>query len=907
MPTISNLSFRVNFNLTGTPTLVLTDTTTSPPAGLVGIFSITQPDGYTRTGNINSPDITSAGGSFSYTLRLDSLNGLQCGTYTIVYSGNAPGYLSTDYTRTFTFQYEAPALVITEDFNVFTPLLRYKDDTVYTKAGFTNGAITRAWTAVSTPTGTKTGSSQIFDLIHNGNYYSANYTTTLTSSLTYTSSTLSWLTVSETVSKTVTSCIDAPPSVTELVSSISDLKTELDEAINTCQTYDNIKADFEYAESLFMHIIDKIKVNDMDSIFTDLNDLLSVLANHQIPACNPTNIIIPPYDLSLYSSVIWGSIGGNIANQTDVNLQNVTNNGSVTTNKITTGGVGLTGMTAGSGALYYNAAGNRVTVANYNSNGSVYFEVNGGQYTMILNPNLSVRLLGYTTNGFLKTSSSNGTLVVDTTSYISTYPAAGIAVSTGTAWGTSIVDNSANWNDAYTYRITSATSPLSITSNVISISQSSGSTNGYLSSTDWTTFNNKFDLPALTNGSVIFSNGTTLAQDNANFFWDDTNNRLGIGNSSPQNTLDVIRGTAGAMGRSTYESGSFSYNGDMKWGIYTSAAAGAGGASLMFGATNFTAGGSYPGFELQFSPSSTLSSNYMRFNSVGRNASGTVTTSVQDILSLFQAGNVAIGTSTNAGYKLDVNGTGRFQDNLLISKNQNALTGVEASNTTAQTTARATLTLTSDSGFFRISKLSTSYVAGSSNLFGGGDTLLANSTGNNLVIYNQVAGGLIRFTAGGQNASHMQLTASGRLLIGTTTENTYLLDVNGTARVTSTVTLSDLAGTGSRMVIVSATGVLSSQAITTGTVTSVDMSVPTGFAISGNPVTSTGTLALAFASGYSLPTNVKQSNWDDAYTWVSGFPSQTGNGGKYLTTDGSTLSWGDSIPGFESSFLLMGA
>jgi len=77
-----------------------------------------------------------------------------------------------------------------------------------------------------------------------------------------------------------------------------------------------------------------------------------------------------------------------------------------------------------------------------------------------------------------------------------------------------------------------------------------------------------------------------------------------------------------------------------------------------------------------------------------------------------------------------------------------------------------------------------------------------------------------------------------------------------------------------------------------GTVTSVDISVPTGFAISGNPITTSGTLALAFASGYSLPTNTKQSNWDDAYTFVNNFPSQTENNGKYLTTDGSVLSWG---------------
>jgi len=76
-----------------------------------------------------------------------------------------------------------------------------------------------------------------------------------------------------------------------------------------------------------------------------------------------------------------------------------------------------------------------------------------------------------------------------------------------------------------------------------------------------------------------------------------------------------------------------------------------------------------------------------------------------------------------------------------------------------------------------------------------------------------------------------------------------------------------------------------------GTVTSVAMSVPTGFVIGGSPITSSGTLALSFASGYSLPTTAKQSQWDDAYTFVSNFPTQTGNNGKYLKTNGSVLSW----------------
>lgn len=52
-----------------------------------------------------------------------------------------------------------------------------------------------------------------------------------------------------------------------------------------------------------------------------------------------------------------------------------------------------------------------------------------------------------------------------------------------------------------------------------------------------------------------------------------------------------------------------------------------------------------------------------------------------------------------------------------------------------------------------------------------------------------------------------------------------------------------------------------------GTVTSVDMTVPIGLAISGNPITTSGTLAITFASGYSIPTTTNQTNWTTAYGW----------------------------------------
>ena len=58
-----------------------------------------------------------------------------------------------------------------------------------------------------------------------------------------------------------------------------------------------------------------------------------------------------------------------------------------------------------------------------------------------------------------------------------------------------------------------------------------------------------------------------------------------------------------------------------------------------------------------------------------------------------------------------------------------------------------------------------------------------------------------------------------------------------------------------------------------GTVTSVALSAPTGFTVSGSPVTTSGTLALAFTTGYGIP------------------PLMTGNSGKFLTTNGTTMSW----------------
>ncbi len=115
----------------------------------------------------------------------------------------------------------------------------------------------------------------------------------------------------------------------------------------------------------------------------------------------------------------------------------------------------------------------------------------------------------------------------------------------------------------------------------LSILQSDTTQSGFLSNTDWNTFNGKFNLPSLTSGSVLFSNGTTIAQDNTNLFWNDTNNRLGIGNNAPEVTLDVT-------GQARFTSGARFVNvgiGYSPWG-QNSNEIGANGSHFIIQATN---------------------------------------------------------------------------------------------------------------------------------------------------------------------------------------------------------------------------------------------------------------------------------------------------------------------------------
>ena len=125
-------------------------------------------------------------------------------------------------------------------------------------------------------------------------------------------------------------------------------------------------------------------------------------------------------------------------------------------------------------------------------------------------------------------------------------------------------------------------------------------------------------------GRVLFEGTGNVLQESANLFWDNTNSRLGIGTASPIAPL-VVQSNSGALGISIRQRTGNDF------------------ANLLFtNLSDTTLGG--VGY---------VSTSRMRFMTGGLG-------DAFERLSVFQStGNIAIGTTTDAGFKLDVNGTAR--------------------------------------------------------------------------------------------------------------------------------------------------------------------------------------------------------------------------------------------------------
>lgn len=117
--------------------------------------------------------------------------------------------------------------------------------------------------------------------------------------------------------------------------------------------------------------------------------------------------------------------------------------------------------------------------------------------------------------------------------------------------------------------------------------------------------------------------------------------------------------------------------------------------------------------------------------------------------------------------------------------------------------------------------------------------------------------------------------------ISTATQTALNLKQNTLVSGTNIKTINGQSLLGSGDVTISAGG--------GGTVSSVALDVPVGFAVSGSPITTSGIIGLSFATGYSLPTNANQSNWTNAYNNRISALTTSGNSG-VATLSNNTLN-----------------
>jgi len=268
-------------------------------------------------------------------------------------------------------------------------------------------------------------------------------------------------------------------------------------------------------------------------------------------------------------------------------------------------------------------------------------------------PAATTSVNGYLTstdwNTFNNKSNTNGTvtsvvaLTIDTSGIditstavtTTTTPVITLNVPTASATNRGAL-SSTDWTTFNSKQATiSVTAPVVLTGATISMPAATTSVNGYLTSADWTTFNNKYNLPSLTSGSVLFSNGATIVQDNANFFWDDTNNRLGIGTNAPDSSLQVI--------------------GTIRWDNLSSSN---GGTTARY--SSFTNTGQSSFFGVDSSVGGFTGVAYSAFIYTDSKPIVFAPSAVARVI-IDTSGRTSIGYTTNPStYMLDVNGTGRF-------------------------------------------------------------------------------------------------------------------------------------------------------------------------------------------------------------------------------------------------------
>ena len=165
---------------------------------------------------------------------------------------------------------------------------------------------------------------------------------------------------------------------------------------------------------------------------------------------------------------------------------------------------------------------------------------------------------GISVSGSPITSSGTITVTNSAPDQVVSLTGAGTTTTSGTYPNFTITSNDQYTGTVTSVGLTSSTSGVTITGSPVTssgslnfeIATASGSATGLLSSTDWTTFNNKQN--ALTNpitgtgtsGQVAYWSGTNTQTGSNNLFWDSANTRFSIGLNTPISRLFLSTDTS---------------------------------------------------------------------------------------------------------------------------------------------------------------------------------------------------------------------------------------------------------------------------------------------------------------------------------------------------------------------------
>jgi len=334
---------------------------------------------------------------------------------------------------------------------------------------------------------------------------------------------------------------------------------------------------------------------------------------------------------------------------------------------------------------------------------------------------------------------------------------------------------------------------------------------GALSSADWTTFNSKVpatrsltingttqDLSAdrtftiatgLTVGTTPITSGTVgrvlfettgnVLGESANLFWDNTNSRLGIGTATPAYGLDVLYTSSNGTGNNAIRVLATNSAATAEFRLENNL--GSSGRMFIAGST-FANYKTISANDLGFYKATSGNISILCDVTVGQIllTAGASTTAHQRI---FANGNIGIGTTTDAGYKLDVNGGVRFGTNFIWNNSTNVF------------------------GITGQIQVSTDVRLGATGiLYWAGRAWIESTSSGNIRLTDSTNSTFDRLQFGGSTTAFPALKRSGaalcvvdaagtslsNLLIGTTTDAGFKLDVNGTARVSGNITASTI-------------------------------------------------------------------------------------------------------------------